>query len=212
MGKVYDSLLSGTSGRTGKIVVANMFGNEVSKIRPRRRTSAPTPKQQLIQQRMTLSAEFMQSYRGYACQHFGKRIGMKSCYNLAMTNLMSSFVIDHVAGTITPQYPAISFSRGTLLAAVPLTLALPTPETLTVTWQDNSAGDPDRVSDWVQVLIAAKDEPLTSFVENAAQRNTGTYTANLPAQMVGKDLHVWLAFRDIAGELVSNSVYAGTII
>ena len=93
MGKVYDSLLSGTSGRTGKIVVANMFGNEVSKIRPRRRTSAPTPKQQLIQQRMTLSAEFMQSYRGYACQHFGKRIGMKSCYNLAMTNLMSSFVI-----------------------------------------------------------------------------------------------------------------------
>ena len=118
----------------------------------------------------------------------------------------------HVAGTITPQYPAISFSRGTLLAAVPLTLALPTPETLTVTWQDNSAGDPDRESDWVQVLIAAKDEPLTSFVENAAQRNTGTYTANLPAQMVGKDLHVWLAFRDIAGELVSNSVYAGTII
>ena len=212
MGKIYDSLLSGTSGRTGRIVVANMFGNEFTKIRPRKRTSAPSAKQLLIYQRMRLSAEFMQSYRAYACAHFGRRIGMKSCYNLAMTNLMTNFVIDFAAGTITPQYPAISFSKGTLLAAVPLTLSLPTPETLTVTWQDNSAGNPVRETDWVQILIAAKDQPLTSFVENAAQRNAGTYTANVPPQMVGQDLYVWLAFRDILGEEVSNSVYAGTII
>ena len=144
MGKIYDSLLSGTSGRTGRIVVANMFGNEFTKIRPRKRTSAPSAKQLLIYQRMRLSAEFMQSYRPYACAHFGRRIGMKSCYNLAMTNLMTNFLIDFAAGTITPQYPAISFSKGTLLAAVPLTLSLPTPETLTVTWQDNSGGNPAR--------------------------------------------------------------------
>ncbi len=29
MGKLYDSLLSGTSGRTGRIVVANVSGNEI---------------------------------------------------------------------------------------------------------------------------------------------------------------------------------------
>lgn len=212
MGKIYDSLLSGTSGRTGRIVVANMFGNEFTKIRPRKRTSAPTPKQQLIQHRMRKCAEFMQSYRGYACDFFGRRVGMKSCYNLAMTNLMTNFVIDFVAGTITPHYHSISFSRGALLTPVPLNLTLPTPETLTVTWQDNSAGNPDRETDWVQILIAAKDEPLTTFIENAAQRTAGTYTANLPVQMVGKDLYIWLAFRDTLGEEVSNSVYAGTII
>lgn len=211
MGKIYDSLLSGTSGRTGRIVVANMFGHEFSKIRPRKRTSAPTAKQQLIQQRMRKSALFMQSYRAYACDHYGRRVGMKSCYNLAMTNLMNNFVIDFVDGTITPQYPSVSFSRGALLAAVPLTVTLPTPETITVTWQDNSAGHPLRETDWVQILIAAKDEPLTSFVENAAQRTAGTYTANVPAQMVGKELYVWLAFRNMVGDTVSNSVYAGTI-
>ena len=57
MGKIYDSLLSGTSGRTGRIVVANMFGNEFTKIRPRKRTSAPSAKQLLIYQRMRLSAD-----------------------------------------------------------------------------------------------------------------------------------------------------------
>ena len=176
MGKIYDSLLSGTSGRTGRIVVANMFGHEFSKIRPRKRTSPPTAKQQLIHHRMRKSALFMESYRGYACDHYGRRVGMKSCYNLAMTNLMTNFVIDFVAGTITPQYPSISFSRGPLLAAVPLNITLPTPDTITVTWQDNSAGHPLRETDWAQILIAAKDEPLTSFVENAAQRTAGTYS------------------------------------
>lgn len=42
MGKLYDSLLSGTSGRTGRIVVANVFGNEITRIRPKKRTSKPT--------------------------------------------------------------------------------------------------------------------------------------------------------------------------
>ena len=43
-------------------------------------------------------------------------------------------------------------------------------------------------------------------------RDAGTYTANVPTQMVGQDLYVWLAFRDTLGEEVSNYVYAGTII
>ncbi len=189
-----------------------MFGHEFSKIRPRKRTSPPSLKQQLIQLRMKKCAEFMQSFRNYACLYYGKRIGMKSCYNLAMTNLMTNFIIDYVTETITPQYPFISFSKGSLLAVVPLTLTLDTPETLTVTWQDNSAANPERSTDWLQILIAAKDEPLTFFIENAAQRDAATYAANVPVQMQGKELYVWLAFRDTAGELVSNSVYAGSIV
>jgi len=35
MGKVTDSVLGGTKGRTGRIVIANVFGKEISKMRPR---------------------------------------------------------------------------------------------------------------------------------------------------------------------------------
>lgn len=120
MGKLYDSLLSGTSGRTGRIVVANVYGNEITRVRPKKRSSQPTAKQLLIQNRMKRCAEFMQSYRGYACKHFGTRSGMKSCYNLAMTNLMENFNINYKDYAITPDYPKIFFSKGNLLASLPL--------------------------------------------------------------------------------------------
>lgn len=211
MGKLYDSLLSGTSGRTGRIVVANVYGHEFTKIRPRKRTSAPTPKQKMIQDRMKDCATFMQSYRSYACSYFGNRIGMKSPYNLAMTNLMSNFNIDYVASTITPNYPGILFSKGNLLAAIGNPLTLPTAATLQVSWQDNSGGNALREADLAQIMIAADDDLNTLFIENAATRVDAAYTVNIPVHLHGKTLNVWLAFKNEDETNASNSLYLGSI-
>ncbi len=211
MGKLYDSLLSGTSGRTGRIVVANVYGNEITRIRPKKRTSQPTAKQLLIQNRMKKCAEFMQSYRGYACKHFGSRSGMKSCYNMAMTNLMNNFNIDYVASTITPNYPEILFSKGNLLAPIPLALDLTSSDLLTVSWQDNAGDNALRQADQAQILIAAEGENLSFFIENAAKRSDASYSVNLAGNFLGKTLHVWLAFRSDDEEKVSNSQYVGSV-
>ena len=48
MGKITDSLLSGTRGRTGRIVVSNIEGHEISRMRPRKSNRISTPKQQVI--------------------------------------------------------------------------------------------------------------------------------------------------------------------
>ena len=186
MGKLYDSLLSGTSGRTGRIVVANVYGNEITRIRPRKHNSKPTAKQLLVQNRMKRCAEFMQSYRGYACRHFGNRSGMRSCYNLAMTNLMENFKIDYAHATITPFYAALAFSKGNLLSVVPLSIKL-TGDQMDITWQDNSAGNVERENDQLQVLIAAEGENLTFFIENAAARSERSYTAKPACQLPGKN-------------------------
>ena len=63
MGKLSDSLLSGSSGRTGRVVVANVAGTEILRVRPRKRTSPPTPKQVLIQKRMKDAYDFILSYK-----------------------------------------------------------------------------------------------------------------------------------------------------
>lgn len=211
MGKLYDSLLSGTSGRTGRIVVANVFGNEITRIRPRKRTSPPSAKQLMVQNRMKKCTEFMQSYKGYACKHFGIRNGMKSSYILAMTNLMENFNIDYADSTITPDYSAISFSKGNLLAPIPLNLNLASSESLEISWQDNSGGNAERENDLVQILISAETENQSYFVENAAKRSDGSYTVNLPVNFRNKTLHAWIAFRSADAMLPSNSQYAGSI-
>lgn len=58
---------------------------------------------------------------------------------------MENFMIDYTKSSITPDYPALSFSRGNLLAPVPLSVNLPSAETLELTWQDNSAGNAERI-------------------------------------------------------------------
>lgn len=211
MGKLYDSLLSGTSGRTGRIVVANVFGNEITRIRPKKRTSQPTAKQLLIQNRMKRCAEFMQSYRGYACKYFGIRSGMKSSYNLAIKNLMENFKISYADSTVKPDYSAISFSKGNLLAPIPLILSLTSEESLQFSWQDNSAGNTERQNDLAQILLTAESENQSYFVENAAKRSEGSYTVNLPHHFRNKTLHAWIAFRAADEQLASNSQYAGSI-
>lgn len=209
MGKLYDSLLSGTSGRTGRIVVANVYGNEISRIRPKKRSGQPTAKQLLIRNRMKRCAAFIQSYKAYACRNYGTRSGMKSPYNMAMTNLMENFLIDYDKDTITPDYPQLAFSRGSLMAAVPQSPTV-AGDMLEIRWQDNSGGNPDRAADQAQILVAAEGENLSFFAENAASRADSACSLNLPVNFRGRILHVWIAFRAADGALASNSQYTGT--
>lgn len=211
MARINDSLLAGASGRVGRLVVANLFGNDILKARPSKRTKSPTTKQVLIQNRMVLCADFMTPYRHFACNHFGKRIGMQSCYNLAMTNLMSNFLIDYTTGTISPQYAGIYFAKGSLLGIIGATASFDTDGNLNISWQNNAPANTDRETDLLQILVAQDANAKTMFVENAAERLTTTYTAIMPTLATGDKIHLWLAFRATDESNVCNSFYVGML-
>ncbi|KEY18792.1 DUF6266 family protein [Kaistella antarctica] len=212
MGKLIDSLLSGSSGTVGRLVVANVSGNEILRARPRKRTKAATAKQLLIQSRMTKSYDFMLPYKEFAKIYFGTRSGMKSPFNQAMTNVLYAFKLDYVLNVITPTYSEIEFARGSLLGAVPTGLTAATPLTFDLTWFENSNADPLRETDAVQLLYIAEGDSKPTFMENVAVRLAATVTIPLAPSFQGKTLHVWLAFRSADLKLVSLSSYAGTVL
>ncbi|MFV0186696.1 DUF6266 family protein [Empedobacter falsenii] len=211
MGKIYDSLLAGSSGRTGRIVVANVSGNEISRIRPKKRTKAPSENQLMVQKRMKNAIEFMASYRAYACKHFGHRVGMRSSYNQAFTNVTTNMVIDFTAKTITPNYPNIVFSKGALLGVLPTSMTLSSPDVIELNWQNNANSNVERETDMLQILIAIEGELTTYFMENVSSRVEESYNINLTNFQLGKEIHIWLAFRSFTKDQVSNSVYLGSI-
>ena len=212
MGRLINSLLSGSSGTIGRLVVANVFGNEILRARPRKRTTAGSAKQLLIQSRMKKSYDFMLPYKEFAIQYFGTRSGMKSTYNLAMTNVLNAFKLDYVLDVVTPVYPEIEFARGPLLSVVPTGLTSAVPLTMTITWFENSGGDVLRETDLVQILYMAEGETKPVFMENTAARLAATVDIPVPPSMQGKTLHVWLAFRAADLSMVSMSSYAGTVL
>lgn len=212
MGKLNDSLLSGSYGRTGRLVVANVSGTEILRVRPRKRSTPPTAKQLLIQNRMKSAYGFIESYKAYASQYFGVKVGMRSCYNLAITNIINAMKLDYVLLTITIQYNEIMFSLGPLLNAMPTGLTSPTAGTFTLQWFNNAAGDAVRETDLLQVVYIAEDEAKSSFLSNVAQRQDETFQAALPPSLSGKKVHVWMAFKAADSSAASSSAYVGSIV
>lgn len=212
MGKLYDSLLSGSSGKIGRVVVANLYGTEILRKRPRRRTSEPTAKQILVQQRMTSSYDFLNPYKEIAKNYYGKRIGMKSPYNLAMTNVLSAFKLDFNLMKINPVYSEIEFTKGPLMAPLPTGLSATVANTFTIDWLDNSGGDPTREMDRLFVLFKAEDEIKPILMENMASRVDATFDVPVPTAFVGKTVHVWITF--ISDDLTQSatSAYAGSVV
>ena len=212
MGKLYDSLLSGSSGKIGRLVVANLFGTEILRKRPRKRTAAPTDKQLLVQQRMKRSYDFILPYKEFAREYFGKRIGMKSPYNQAMTTVINAFKLNFVTMQVEPAYAEIDFARGSLMAPLPTGLSSLVANTFKLDWFDNSGGDPVRQTDQLQVLFIANDEAKPVLMENMSLRPDATVEIPVSAQLSGKTIHVWITFRAADHSAVANSSYAGTVL
>lgn len=211
MAKLNDSLLSGSSGRTGRLVVANVSGTEILRVRPRKKNTQPSPKQALIQERMKKCYDFILPYKAYASAYFGHRQGMRSCYNLAITNLLNAFKLDFQTMTITPDFPEIEFSYGSLLAAIPTGLSSAAATTLSVEWYNNAAGDPDRLADQLQLLYFEETQKSPVFLGNMGERADASMTVTVPPYLSGKTVHVWIAFLSQDGMEVSLSTYVGSV-
>jgi hypothetical protein len=211
MGKLTDSLLSGSYGRIGRLVVANVNGTEILKHRPKKHQKTTNTKQLLIQERMTACYDFLSNYKAYASKYFGKRIGMRSPYNMAMSSLLLAFKLDYATSQIIPVYPEIAFSKGKLPQAIPTGLSSATPGTFTLQWFNNSGGNLIHETDLAQILYCPEGEINTVLLENVATRVDGTFQTTLPPGWSGKTIHVWMAYVSENNVLASNSAYAGSI-
>jgi len=212
MAKLDDSLLSGSRGRTGRLVVANVNGIEILKVRPKKNSKQISPKQELIRQRMKDSYDFLESYKAYASAFFGTKSGLKSCYNQAMGNLLKAFKLDYTLMEINIDYPKIQFSKGNLLSPQPTGLTSPVAQQIKIEWYNNSGGDADRDADQVQVLCAIENEPTTLFLQNQAERTDNEVTITLSPMISGKTVHIYIGFKDVLSTAVSTSAYVGSVL
>ncbi|SHJ88764.1 DUF6266 family protein [Epilithonimonas mollis] len=212
MGKVTDSILGGTTGRTGRVVIANVFGTEISRIRPKKNDKPATPKQALVKERMRLAALFISSYKAFASQYFGERSGLRSRYNQAMTNIMNAYHIDFTTFSIDRANEEIIFSKGDLPEVTLSSLISTTASTFTVTWEDNSDGTDALATDEVYILYCAEDENRPKLLRHIATRTDGATTVTLLNKYTGKTIHVWLCLVKADGTKVSISDYAGNVV
>jgi len=211
MGKVTDSVLGGTKGRTGRIVIANVNGTEISKTRPRLTDKPSTSKQTLVKSRMTIASEFVSGYKSFALKHFGQRTGLSSRYNKATGNVIKAYKLNYAANSIDRENSEILFSKGDLEGLYLNDLTASAALSFELTWDDNTDDEDAFGTDQVYVLYCAEDEHRPRLVRNIATRADGSANVSVMRRYRGKTLDVWVCALDADGERVSLSEYAGTV-
>ncbi|MBF0596814.1 MAG: hypothetical protein KBT36_04360 [Kurthia sp.] len=212
MGKITDSLLSGTRGRTGRIVVSNIQGHEISRMRPRKTARTATPKQQLVKERFNFAVKFIQGYKTVVKEYYGKRVGLKSPYNVAMSNLLKSIKLDVTDLTFSVNHEEIMFTKGNLLEPQPSSITSDDPLTVNVNWMDNSTDTLDE-NDILYVMYAEEnqDKLLSTVVKTTALRKDESVAFQLLPKFQGVDLHIWVSFVNPILQEASNSIYLGLV-
>ena len=213
MARILDSIISGTSGRIGRVVVARVNGVEILRIRPQKTQKPPTEKQELIKTRFNAAVRFTQSYREHAKKYYGTKKGMKSCYNFAMGNVMSALVCDMTNLTILPNYPQIQFTKGVGLRPFPTAISSPQALKIQIDWEDNAEGT--SAEDDNLLVLCAEDNALdtdTLFYNTTTTRKDLTHEITVLPRYQSKEMHVWIAFQDALNQYVSDSVYIGTVV
>ncbi len=211
MGKLYDSPLEGSSGRTGRYVVANVGGVEILRRRPKTKNKEVKAKQLLIRQRFKEFVNFLAGYKHYAKEFYGKPIKNISRYSQASANVLVSYVLDFDNNTWTIDNANIMFSKGNILAPYAIGVSTPGANQIKVDWNDNSGSNPERELDQAQVLIGIDQVSKTFLFENVATRADGTVTLTVPPEFQNQTLAVWLAFRDADRKNASDSAFLGTV-
>lgn len=212
MGKVTDSLLAGTQGRTGRVVISNIQGHEISRARPRRRNRTSTPAQQLVKNRFNFAINLIQGYKEVAKQFYGKRAGLKSPYNMAMGNLLKAAPLDTENLMFTFRPELVEFTKGNLPQPQPIGLTSNNPLEVTINWQNNGF-EPEHDNNTLYIMYAeGTPTQLKSAIHKAnATRADETYTFLLPPNLQGAEIYCWISFVDSNSKEAAISAYLGTI-
>ncbi len=212
MGKITDSLLSGTRGRTGRIVVSNIDGNEISRIRPRKTDRVSSPKQQLVQSRFNFATQFIQGYKALAKAYYGKRSGLKSPYNQAMANLLQAIPCNMETLTYSINYNNIQFTKGNLLEPLPINVIAEDPLSATITWSDNTIEDSDQ-NDTLVILFAedGSTNSKSTVVQTTVKRSEESYVLQFLPKYQGSAIHIWISFISTITQNAAPSIYLGQV-
>lgn len=208
MGRVTNSILSGTSGRTGRVVIANVHGVEVSRARPTTRSSS-TDQQNAHRELFRFAVAFLGLYKSFARLYFGKRKGLVTPYNQAQANVMES--IQLAGSDVTINYNQVLISKGSLLEMIPGSVSAGAAQAVTVTWTNNAPPASSNERDLCSIFVYLPMRRDGQLFTNVALRQAGAATVTLLPLYAGEEAHVWAAFTDEDGTMACNSKYLGAV-
>lgn len=211
MGTIKKGILGGFSGTVGTVVGANWRGMDVIRSRPKSSGGKGTPLQLAQRAKFALAIQFQNSLRTMQSRLYGENAGVKSRVNLAASYLLRE-VVDYQNDVAVLLMDKVIVTKGTLTGFQNLAVTAGAAQTLTFTWEDNSAQILAKATDIFCTAVYEEESGEFFIQEGPEERTAGTATVSLPELWSGKTVHVYAFFQNVEQDTACNSVYLGTMV
>lgn len=210
MGKINQGILGGVSGQVGNVIGGTWKGIDYLRIKP---SSVANPRTEgQVDQRSKFSTvlRFLQPMTDFLRTGFKLYAHKMTQFNAAMSyNLFNGITGTYPNYTI--DYANALVSRGNLKVAADGAVTSTTPETVDITWTDNSGSGSALATDKALIALLNPVRGEAVYTTAGPERSIGTATIPVPSEYTGEDLEAFLGFVSEDGTKVANSVYLGSV-
>jgi len=211
MGTIKKGILGGFSGSVGTVIGGNWKGIDYMRGKAAKISNPKTEAQLDQRARFGAALKFLQPLTSFI------RIGFKN-YAVKMTafNSAMSYNLNNALAGSYPEYfidyPSALVSRGSLPGAMNPEIQSSNSGQVGFTWQDNSQDSNASTNDKVLLVVLnpAKQKAITIIGGN--ERTVGEQIIEVPSTFDGDEVQCYIAFQNANQSVLSNSVYAGSII
>jgi hypothetical protein len=205
MAKYKQGFLGSFSGKLGNAIGTFWKGIQVLRVVPANVTNPRTPAQVAQRAKFTLLTKFLAKNMKVFKIGFG-------ALDLGMTEFNAAFKANYM-NAVKGSYPEqaidvknIIVSKGVLPSLNGFTAVSTTPNTIDLSWTDNSSYEGATGTDKINVIAFDELSGESYYLLQVADRITESYTFNLPAAWSGKKVSIYAFLNSESGiGRISNS-------
>ncbi|RIA09717.1 hypothetical protein OE09_1563 [Flavobacteriaceae bacterium MAR_2010_72] len=203
--------LGGFSGKLGPVVGSSWRGQNVLRTLPQSGTPHFSAAQLQQQQRLKLVQEFLGDIKQLLSMTFGSTVAKHPPYNNAMSYHMKEALVTSSNG-LAIHYPKVLIAKGELCPIEQPVLQRIAPETLSLTWRDNSDQGLAYATDELMVVAYSPLYKHFELVLHEAQRSDERCEMIMPVAFEGLEIEFWATFYNGSKRIAATSRYLGCVM
>ncbi|RYF19394.1 MAG: hypothetical protein EOO42_14485 [Flavobacteriales bacterium] len=212
MGLIKQGILGGFRKKTGTVVGAYWRRLDVIRALPRNSGKAPTQLQVNQQIKFGLVTSFLSNFSALIDGGFKTANSLSTPMNLAVSYHLREAIIG-IEPNFELDLTKLTFSRGKLEMPLEVNATLVVGATIDLSWPHTEENEKFiDATDIIQVLVYNPSKSKFVKVLSGATRADITYSLQLPANFVGDEVHIYVAFSSTKKKMLnSNCTYLGTL-
>jgi SAM-dependent methyltransferase len=212
MARIENGILGGFNGNLGPVEGYVRYGIAYVRTKKRKRTTPPTPREKIQRKRMEVVNKFVNSMTDYV------RIGFEEAAQgkpISPNNAAKSYQLLHAVHgeypNISINYSAARLTQGTI--ELPLNpIATAEGNGVRFNWSYNTSLNWSDRGARVMLLVYAEETGKSYYLFSGARMTEETDFLELPAEVKGMQLQVYMSFIADDRRSLSNSIYLGNLV